>query len=116
MSLVLPDSQTQATNELSILDTIHVEGLPVMLLAGRRPWLVVTLVLRQKVKRWKDQHPWKQRINKQRVDILRLVPTFSMMARRDTLEGRASTPVGGSSTMLRQLGHFRGRRRGRQME
>lgn len=49
VSLVLPNSQTQATDELSILDTVHVQGLPVVLLATRRSRLLVTLVLRQKV-------------------------------------------------------------------
>lgn len=38
------------------------------------------------------------------------------MARRETFMGNASTPVGGSSTTLRQLGHLSGSRSGRQME
>lgn len=55
-------------------------------------------------------------ISDQWLEVLGLFPTFSMMARSGTFEGRASKPARGSSTMLRQLGHFRGRRRGRQME
>lgn len=46
VSLVLPDSQTQAADQLSILDAVHVQRLPVVLLTGRRPRLAVTLVLR----------------------------------------------------------------------
>lgn len=67
--------------------------------------------------RWTSEVPKETKtMDNQRVEILPFLPTFSMMARSDTLDGRASTPARGSSTMLRQLGHFRGRRRVRQME
>lgn len=61
VTLVLPDSQTQAADQLSILDAVHVQGLPVVLLAGRRPRLAVTLVLRQKMKKWMEQQSKRQK-------------------------------------------------------
>lgn len=49
VSLVVASSHTQAADQLSILDAVDVQRLPVVLLAGRRPRLVVALVLRQKM-------------------------------------------------------------------
>lgn len=46
---MLPDSQTQATDQLPILDAVHVQRLPVVLLTGRGSQLTVTLVLRQQM-------------------------------------------------------------------
>lgn len=73
VSLVLPDCQTQAADQPSILDAVHVERLPVVLLAGRRPRLTVTLVLRQKSNKWMGQQRKQKKemktIGDQRVEV-----------------------------------------------
>lgn len=46
VALVPPDCQTQTADQLSILDAVHVQGLPVVLLTGRGCWLAHALVLR----------------------------------------------------------------------
>lgn len=59
MALVLPDSQTQPTDQLPVLDAVHVQRLPVVLRTGRETRFTVTLVLRQKTNeqtRKTDEH------------------------------------------------------------
>lgn len=48
---MLPDSQTQPADQLPILDAVHVQRLPVVLLAGRLWRRAVALVLRQHTSR-----------------------------------------------------------------
>lgn len=45
MALVLPDSQTQPADQLAVLDAVHVQRLPVVLLTGRVSRRTVALVL-----------------------------------------------------------------------
>lgn len=47
VALVLPYSQTQPTDHLAILDTVHVQWLCKVLRTGGRSWMAVLLVLRQ---------------------------------------------------------------------
>lgn len=56
MALVLPDSQTQPTDQLPVLDAVHVQRMPVVLLTGGGSWLAVPLVLRQQMSKQTDEH------------------------------------------------------------
>lgn len=47
VALVSPHRQTEAADQLPILDAVHVEGLPGVLLAGLGPRLRRALVLRE---------------------------------------------------------------------
>lgn len=46
MAQVLADGQAKAADQLPILDAVHVQRLPAVLLAGRRLRLALPLVLK----------------------------------------------------------------------
>ena len=55
MALVLPDGQTQTTDQLPVLDAVHVQRLPEVLLTGRVSRRAVTLVLKRQMSKHVSQ-------------------------------------------------------------
>lgn len=96
MALVLPDSQTQPADQLPVLDAVHVQRLPGVLLTGRGSRLAIALVLRQQMSEQKcktDEHKLKQQkdfpnkedfrlMGSERVNVFRLNTRDSLLLSR----------------------------------